>query len=252
MLKIRVIPCLDIDNGRVVKGINFLNLTDAGDPLELAKFYAENGADELCFLDITASSDNRETTYDLLHRIAGACFVPITIGGGVKTVNDIGRLLRSGADKVAINTMAINSPQLIAEASNKYGAQCIVLSVDAKKHDDGQYYVYTHGGRTKTDFEVKKWVKFASQSGAGEILLTSMDCDGTKSGIELTITKQVAELVNIPIIASGGIGNKQDFVNAVQIGKASAVLAASVFHFGELEINNVKSYMQAQGVRVRL
>ncbi len=252
MLKTRIIPCLDVKDGRVVKGINFEGLRDAGDPVEQAKLYDAAGADELCFLDITASSDNRGIFYDVVKNVAEQCFMPLTVGGGVRTLDDIRNLLLAGADKVSINTEAVKRPEFVREAAEKFGSQCIVVAIDAKQVEAGTYQIFTHGGRNATGLDVVEWAKKMAGLGAGEILLTSMDRDGTKQGVHLDVTKAVSEAISIPVIASGGIGNLQHFVDAVKIGKADAVLAASVFHYGELTVTQVKEALQAAHIPVRL
>ncbi|MFO0388573.1 MAG: imidazole glycerol phosphate synthase subunit HisF [Alphaproteobacteria bacterium] len=252
MLKTRIIPCLDVKDGRVVKGINFEGLRDAGDPVEQARSYDAAGADELCFLDITASSDNRGIFYDVVSKVAEECFMPLTVGGGVRTLEDIRNLLLAGADKVSINTEAVKRPEFVREAAEKFGSQCVVVAIDAKQVAAGTFQVFTHGGRNATGLDVVEWAQKMASFGAGEILLTSMDRDGTKQGVHLDITKAVSEAVPIPVIASGGIGNLQHFVDAVKIGKADAVLAASVFHYGELTIAQVKEALQAAHIPVRL
>ncbi|EFK99189.1 MULTISPECIES: imidazole glycerol phosphate synthase subunit HisF [unclassified Streptomyces] len=251
-LAVRVIPCLDVDAGRVVKGVNFENLRDAGDPVELAKLYDAQGADELTFLDITASSGSRETTYDVVRRTAEQVFIPLTVGGGVRTAEDVDRLLRAGADKVGVNTAAINRPELIREIAERFGRQVLVLSVDARRRTDGTpgYEVTTHGGRTGTGLDALAWAERAAELGAGEILLNSMDADGTKDGYDLEMITEVRRRVDVPVIASGGAGKLADFVPAVEAG-ADAVLAASVFHFGDLRVDEVKTAMRAAGLPVR-
>lgn len=254
-LAVRVIPCLDVDAGRVVKGVNFENLRDAGDPVELAKMYGEQGADELVFLDITASSGNRETTYEIVRRTADQVFIPLTVGGGVRTVDDVDKLLRNGADKVGINTAAISRPEFLAEAANRFGSQCIVLSVDARRVKDGPstnsgFEVTTHGGRQGTAIDAIEWAKRGQELGVGEILLNSMDADGTKDGFDLELIKLVRKAVSIPVIASGGAGKVEDFAPAVEAG-ADAVLAASVFHFGTLSIADVKRELASNRLTVR-
>ncbi|MFF4769065.1 MULTISPECIES: imidazole glycerol phosphate synthase subunit HisF [unclassified Streptomyces] len=251
-LAVRVIPCLDVDAGRVVKGVNFENLRDAGDPVELAKLYDAQGADELTFLDITASSGSRETTYDVVRRTAEQVFIPLTVGGGVRTAEDVDRLLRAGADKVGVNTAAINRPELIREIAERFGRQVLVLSVDARRRTDGTpgYEVTTHGGRTGTGLDALAWAERAAELGAGEILLNSMDADGTKDGYDLEMIAEVRRRVDVPVIASGGAGKLADFVPAVEAG-ADAVLAASVFHFGDLRVDEVKTAMRAAGLPVR-
>ncbi len=253
MLKKRVIPCLDVKDGRVVKGVNFVDLKDAGDPVEQAKVYEQQGADELCFLDITASSDNRETIYKVVEEVAETCFMPLTVGGGVRAVEDVRKLLNSGADKVAINTAAIFEPELVKRAADKFGSQCIVVAIDARKNPkSNEYEVYTHGGRNETGINAIDWAKKMESYGAGEILLTSMDRDGTKIGFECSLTRMVSEAVNIPVIASGGVGELEHFAEGIIKGKADAVLAASVFHFGKYKIKEVKEYMAKQNIPVRL
>ena len=252
MLKSRIIPCLDVKNGRVVKGINFVDLIDAGDPVEQAKIYDEQGADELCFLDITASNENRDTIIDIVRKTAKECFVPLTVGGGIRNLEDISNLLLAGADKVSINTAAVNNENLIKESAEKFGSQCIVVAVDAKKINDNKWEVFTHGGRNSTGKDVLKFVEKAESLGAGEILLTSMDRDGTKKGYDLDLTKKVSNLVNIPVIASGGVGNLEHLHQGIKIGKANAVLAASIFHFGEFSIKDAKKYLDSKGIPVRI
>ncbi len=252
MSKKRIIPCLDIKNGRVVKGINFINLTDAGDPCEQAKFYSENGADEICFLDITASNENRDTILEIVKKTSKNCFVPLTVGGGVRTLKDISNLLESGADKVSINTAAVNNEDIVKISAEKFGSQCIVVAVDAKKTKSNQWEVFTHGGRKATGINVETYVKKIESLGAGEILLTSMDRDGTKKGYDLDLIKKVSNLVNIPVIASGGVGNLQHLYEGLKIGNASAVLAASIFHYGEFSIKEAKEYLKSKNLSVRL
>jgi len=252
MLKIRVIPCLDVKDGRVVKGVNFVDLKDAGDPVEQAKIYDEAGADELCFLDITASSENRVTLYDAVRRTAEQCFMPLTVGGGVRAVEDIRTLLLAGADKTSINTAAVARPDLVREAAEKFGAQCIVVAIDAKSSGPGKWEVFTHGGRKATGIDAVEWAKRMAELGAGEILLTSMDRDGTKLGFDLGLTRAVADAVKVPVIASGGVGSLDDLVQGVIEGHASAVLAASIFHFGEFTIAQAKARLKAAGIPVRL
>ena len=251
MLKTRIIPCLDVDKGRVVKGVNFVDLVDAGDPVEQARVYDRAGADELCFLDITASHEDRDTIFDVVAHTAEQCFMPVTVGGGVKTTDDIRKLLLAGADKVSINTAAIRHPQFVREAALKFGSQCIVVSIDAKSVRDG-YELFTHGGRKETGIEAVGWARRMAEYGAGEILLTSMDRDGTKIGFNLGLTRAIADAVSIPVIASGGVGNLDHLVEGVTEGHASAVLAASIFHFGTYSIAEAKAYMAAAGVPVRL
>ena len=248
----RIIPCLDVNNGRVVKGVNFVNLKDAGDPVEIAAAYDRAGADELVFLDITASSDHRKTVVDMVRQVAEKVFIPFTVGGGIRTVEDFRLLLREGADKISINSSAIDNPQLIHDAAKKFGRQCVVVAVDAKRRADGSgWNVYKHGGRLDTGLDVLEWVKKADSLGAGEILLTSMDCDGTKAGYDNELTAAVADLVSIPVIASGGAGTKEHFYDALTKGKADAVLAASLFHYKELEICDLKDYLAGRGISVR-
>jgi cyclase len=251
MLKVRVIPCLDVKDGRVVKGVNFVDLRDAGDPVEQAQVYDREGADELCFLDITASSDNRDIILDVVARTAEACFMPLTVGGGVRTLDDIRRLLLAGADKVSINTAAVQTPEFVREAAEKFGSQCIVVAIDAKATGTGSWEVFTHGGRNPTGLDAVEWAKRMEAYGAGEILLTSMDRDGTKSGFDVALTRAIADAVSIPVIASGGVGTLDHMVAGVREGHASAVLAASIFHFGEHSIAETKEHMAAAGVAVR-
>ena len=251
MLTTRVIPCLDVKDGRVVKGVNFVDLVDAGDPVVQARLYDREGADELCFLDITASSDNRDTLYDVVARTAEECFMPLTVGGGVRRVEDIRKLLLAGADKVSIMTAAVKTPEFVREAAEKFGAQCIVAALDAKQTGPGKYEIFTHGGRQPTGLDAVDWARRMAAYGAGEILLTSMDRDGTKQGFNLDLTRAIADAVPIPIIASGGVGSLQHFVEGVTLGHASAVLAASVFHFGTFRIAEVKHHMAAAGLAVR-
>ena len=249
----RIIPCLDVNNGRVVKETNFVNLRDAGDPIEVAKIYDAAGADELVFLDITASSDAREIKADMVRRVAENVFIPFTVGGGIRTVEDFKMILREGADKVAVNSAAIMNPALISEAADKFGSQCVVVAIDAKRREDGSgWNIFKNGGRVDMGIDAVEWAVKAEQSGAGEILLTSMDCDGTKAGYDLALTKAVAESVGIPVIASGGAGTMEHFYEALTEGKAEAALAASLFHFRELEIRDVKQYLRDRGVSVRL
>lgn len=252
MLKTRIIPCLDVDNGRVVKGISFVNLVDAGDPVEQARRYDAEGADELCFLDITASSDARETIYDVVAQTAEQCFMPVTVGGGVRKVEDVRRLLHAGADKVAINTAAVNRPELVREAAEKFGCQCIVVAIDAKQSVPGKWEIWTHGGRTPTGIDAVDYARQVTALGAGEILLTSMDRDGTRAGFDLGLTRAVSDAVSVPVIASGGVGTLQHLADGITQGGASAVLAASIFHFGEFSISQAKHYMADAGVAVRL
>ena len=249
----RIIPCLDVKNGRVVKGVNFVNLTDAGDPVECAKVYDKAGAAELVFLDITASSDARDTVTDMVKKVAECVFIPFTVGGGIRTIADFRKILNAGADKVSVNSSAIKNPELIREAAKKFGSQCVVCAIDAKrKSDNSGWEVYLNGGRVNTGLDAVEWAKKAEMLGAGEILLTSMDCDGTKAGYDLELTKAVSESVNIPVIASGGAGNMQHFLDAFKDGKADAVLAASLFHFREIEIKDLKEFLKENGESVRL
>ena len=252
MLKKRIIPCLDINNGRVVKGINFINLIDAGDPAEQAKIYNDQGADEICFLDISASHENRKTILEVVKKTTEKCFVPLTVGGGVRTVEDINNLLLAGADKVSINTAAVTNGNLIKESAQRFGSQCTVVAVDAKKINNDKWEVFTHGGRKPTGKDVLKFVQKMEAFGAGEILLTSMDRDGTKKGYDLDLTKKVSNLVNIPVIASGGVGSLEHLHQGFKIGKASGVLAASIFHFGEFSIQEAKKYLDSKGIPVRI
>ena len=252
MLSVRIIPCLDVHNGRVVKGVNFVNLIDAGDPVEQAKAYEAQGADELVFLDITASSDGRAIMRDVVERTASQCFMPLTVGGGLRTLEDIRAMLNAGADKVSLNTSAITNPDLVSQASAKFGNQCIVVAIDAKRDGIGKWKVYTHGGRNKTDLDAVEWAKEVERRGAGEILLTSMDCDGQKNGYDIELTHAVSTAVGIPVIASGGAGKKEHFYDAFTKGAADAVLAASLFHFNELPIPELKKYLRENGVSVRM
>ena len=248
----RIIPCLDINDGRVVKGVNFVNLRDAGDPVEVAKAYDREGADEVVFLDITASSDHRKTVVDLVRMVARQLFIPFTVGGGIRTVDDFREVLREGADKVAVNSAAINNPELIGEAADKFGSQCVVLAMDAKRSEDGNNWtVYKNGGRIDTGLDAVLWAKKAESLGAGEILLTSMDADGTKAGYDLALTRAIADEVKIPVIASGGAGKREHFLEAFTEGHAEAALAASLFHYKELSISEVKEFLREKGVNVR-
>ncbi len=251
MLKMRVIPCLDVKDGRVVKGVNFVNLRDAGDPVEQATVYDAAGADELCFLDITASSDNRDTLYDVVARTAERCFMPLTVGGGVRTVEDVRKLLLAGADKVSINTAAVRDPDFVRQAAEKFGSQCIVVAVDAKRVGEDRFEIFTHGGREPTGIEAIDWARRMVELGAGEILLTSMDRDGTRAGFDIPLTRAVADAVTVPVIASGGVGTLDHLVEGVRDGHATAVLAASIFHFGEYSITEAKAHMSAAGIAVR-
>ena len=252
MLKNRIIPCLDVKNGRVVKGINFVELKDAGDPVEQAKIYSDGGADEICFLDITASNENRETIIDIVRKTAKECFVPLTVGGGVRNIQNITDLLLAGADKVSINTAAVNDINFVKEASKKFGSQCIVVAIDAKKISDKKWNVFTHGGRNKTEIDAIEFAKDVEKNGAGEILLTSMDKDGTKSGYDVDLLKSITECTNIPVIASGGVGKLDHLYDGIVKGGASAVLAASIFHYGEFKIKEAKEYLNSKNVSVRL
>ncbi len=251
MLKNRIIPCLDVKNGRVVKGINFVDLKDAGDPVEQAKIYSDGGADEICFLDITASNENRETIYDVVEKTAKKCFVPLTVGGGIKTVDDISKLLNCGADKVSINTAAVENSNVILDSSKKFGSQCIVVAIDAKKNGD-KWEVFTHGGRNNSGIDVLNYAKEMEENGAGELLVTSMDRDGTEVGYDIDLISKISNQVNIPMIASGGVGNLDHLVEGIKIGNASAVLAASIFHFGKYSIKDAKKYLALKGVPIRI
>ena len=250
MLKMRVIPCLDVHAGRVVKGVNFVDLVDAGDPVEQARIYDEQGADELCFLDITASHEQRDTIYDVVAGTAEVCFMPLTVGGGVRAIEDVRALLLAGADKVSINTAAVHNPAFVAEAAEKFGTQCIVVAIDAKRVEGG-FEIFTHGGRKPTGIEAIGWARRMADAGAGEILLTSMDRDGTRVGFDLELTRAVADAVTIPVIASGGVGNLDHLVEGIRDGHATAVLAASIFHFGEHSIGEAKAHMRAAGIPMR-
>jgi cyclase len=253
MLTKRIIPCLDVNNGRVVKGVNFVNLIDAGDPVSVGEAYSKAGADELVFLDITASNERRATVADMVREVAKKVFIPFTVGGGIRTVDDVRAILREGADKVAMNSAAIERPELISEAADKFGSQCVVLAMDAKRRADGNgWTIYKYGGRIDMGIDAIEWAKKAVGLGAGEILLTSMDCDGTKAGYDIELTRTIAEAVSVPVIASGGAGTKEHFYDALTEGKADAALAASLFHFKELEIKEVKQYLRDKNVPVRL
>ncbi|MBQ0059209.1 MAG: imidazole glycerol phosphate synthase subunit HisF [Lachnospiraceae bacterium] len=253
MLTKRIIPCLDVNNGRVVKGVNFVNLIDAGDPVEAGKAYDEAGADELVFLDITASSDGRNTVVDMVERVAETVFIPFTVGGGIRTVDDFKKLLRAGADKISVNSAAIDHPELISEAADKFGSQCVVVAIDAKKRADGSgWNIYKHGGRLDCGIDAVEWAIECEKRGCGEILLTSMDGDGTKAGYDIALTRAISDAVGIPVIASGGAGTLEHFHEALTDGGADAALAASLFHFKELEIKEVKAYLRERGVSVRL
>ena len=247
----RIIPCLDVNNGRVVKGVNFVDLKDAGDPVEIAEAYDKSGADELIFLDITASSDARNTVVDLVRKVAEKVFIPFTVGGGIRTVDDFKTLLREGADKISVNSAAINRPELVAEAADKFGSQCVVVAIDAKRRPDGGWNIYKNGGRIDVGIDAVEWAIKMNELGAGEIMLTSMDCDGTKAGYDIELTKTIADNVNIPVIASGGAGTMEHFYDALTEGHADAALAASLFHYKELEINTLKKYLNERGVSVR-
>ncbi len=253
MLTKRIIPCLDVNNGRVVKGINFVNLKDAGDPVEVGAAYSKAGADELVFLDITASNERRATVVDLVREVAKKVFIPFTVGGGIRTVDDFRAVLREGADKVAVNSAAIDRPELIAEAADKFGSQCVVLAIDAKRREDGSgWNIYKHGGRIDMGIDAIEWVKKAVNLGIGEILVTSMDCDGTKNGYDIELTRKIAETVSVPVIASGGAGTMEHFYDALTAGKADAALAASLFHYKEMEIMDLKRYLKERDIPVRI
>ena len=249
----RIIPCLDVNNNRVVKGINFVNLKDAGDPVQVAKAYDRAGADEIVFLDITASSDARNTVVDMVRKVAQNVFIPFTVGGGIRTIDDFKAILREGADKISVNSAAINNPNLVAQAADKFGSQCVVVAIDAKRRPDGTgWNIYKNGGRIDTGIDALWWAKKVNELGAGEILLTSMDCDGTKEGYDIELTRAVCEAVTIPVIASGGAGTKEHFYDVLTEGKADAALAASLFHYNELEIGELKNYLNDKGVSVRI
>ena len=251
MLKNRIIPCLDVKNGRVVKGINFVDLKDAGDPVEQAKIYSDGGADEICFLDITASNENRSTIYEVVKKTSKKCFVPLTVGGGVRNIEDINKLLNCGADKVSINTAAVQNPKIVMESSLKFGSQCIVVAIDAKK-EGNSWKIFTHGGRNKTDIDAIKFAKQMEEYGAGELLVTSMDRDGTQKGYDIDLMKKISEMVNIPVIASGGVGSLDHLAEGITKGKANAVLAASIFHYGKYSIKQAKEYLDSKGIPVRI
>ena len=251
MLKNRIIPCLDVKNGRVVKGINFVDLKDAGDPVEQAKIYSDGGADEICFLDITASNENRSTIYEVVKKTSEKCFVPLTVGGGVRSIEDINKLLNCGADKVSINTAAVQNPKIVMESSLKFGSQCIVVAIDAKK-EGNSWKIFTHGGRNKTDIDVIKFAKQMEEYGAGELLVTSMDRDGTQVGYDIELMSTISSKVNIPVIASGGVGSLDHLAEGITKGKANAVLAASIFHYGKYSIKQAKEYLDSKGIPVRI
>ena len=251
MLKNRIIPCLDVKNGRVVKGINFVDLKDAGDPVEQAKIYSDGGADEICFLDITASNENREIIYDVVKKTSKKCFVPLTVGGGVRSIDDVKKLLNFGADKVSINTAAVQNPEVVVESSKKFGSQCIVVAIDAKKNAD-KWEIFTHGGRNNTGIDAIEFAKKMEKNGAGELLITSMDRDGTQVGYDIELMSIISSKVNIPIIASGGVGNLDHLVDGIKLGKASAVLAASIFHYGKYSVKEAKEYLNSKGIPVRI
>ena len=251
MLKNRIIPCLDVKNGRVVKGINFVDLKDAGDPVEQAKIYSDGGADEICLLDITASNENRSTIYEVVKKTSEKCFVPLTVGGGVRSIEDINKLLNCGADKVSINTAAVQNPKIVMESSLKFGSQCIVVAIDAKK-EANSWKIFTHGGRNKTDIDAIKFAKQMEEYGAGELLVTSMDRDGTQKGYDIDLMQKISETVNIPVIASGGVGNLDHLAEGITKGKANAVLAASIFHYGKYSIKQAKEYLDSKGIPVRI
>ena len=251
MLKNRIIPCLDVKNGRVVKGINFVDLKDAGDPVEQAKIYSDGGADEICFLDITASNENRDTIYEVVEKTSKKCFVPLTVGGGIRSIEDINKLLNCGADKVSINTAAVQDAKLVMKSSKKFGSQCIVVAIDAKQNGN-KWEIFTHGGRNSTGIDAIEYAKRIEESGAGELLVTSMDRDGTQVGYDIELMSKISSKVNIPVIASGGVGNLDHLVEGIKLGKASAVLAASIFHYGKYSINEAKEYLDLKGIPVRI
>jgi cyclase len=251
MLKNRIIPCLDVKNGRVVKGINFVGLKDAGDPVEQARIYSDNGADEICFLDITASNENRDTIYEVVKETSKKCFVPLTVGGGVRSVDDINKLLNCGADKVSINTAAVQNPNVVIDSSKKFGSQCIVVAIDAKKNDES-WEIFTHGGRNSTGIDAIDFAILMEKNGAGELLVTSMDRDGTQKGYDIDLMSSISSSVNIPVIASGGVGNLDHLAEGIKTGKASAVLAASIFHYGKYSIKEAKEYLDSKGIPVRI
>ena len=251
MLKKRIIPCLDVKNGRVVKGINFVDLKDAGDPVEQAKIYSDGGADEICFLDITASNENRDTIYEVVKQTSKKCFVPLTVGGGVRSIEDINKLLNCGADKVSINTAAVENSKVVLESSKKFGSQCIVVAIDAKRNGDS-WDVYTHGGRNNSGLNALKFAKKMEECGAGELLITSMDRDGTQVGYDIDLISNISMKVNIPLIASGGVGKLEDLVDGIKLGNASAVLAASIFHYGKYSIKEAKEHLNSKGIPVRI
>ena len=251
MLKKRIIPCLDVKNGRVVKGINFVDLKDAGDPVEQAKIYSDGGADEICFLDITASNENRNIIYDVVKKTSTKCFVPLTVGGGIRKIDDINKLLNCGADKVSINTAAVENFKVVYDSSKKFGSQCIVVAIDAKRNGD-RWEVYTHGGRNNSKIDALVYAKKMEDNGAGELLITSMDKDGTQTGYDIDLISNISSKVNIPVIASGGVGNLDHLVDGIKLGKASAVLAASIFHYGKYSIKNAKEYLDSKGIPVRI
>ena len=251
MLKNRIIPCLDVKNGRVVKGINFVDLKDAGDPVEQAKIYSDGGADEICFLDITASNENRDTIFDVVEKTSKKCFVPLTVGGGVRSIEDINKLLNCGADKVSINTAAVQNTKVVIESSKKFGSQCIVVAIDAK-HNGKSWEIFTHGGRKSTGIDALDYAKKMEDCGAGELLVTSMDRDGTQAGYDIDLMSNISSRVNIPVIASGGVGNLDHLVEGIKLGKASAVLAASIFHYGKYSVKQAKEYLDSKGIPVRI